>query len=490
MKPLLWITFILFVVGHISGPVVDPDLWWHITVGNWILSNQAIPTEELWNKFALGQPWIAYSWSIEILLAFVDGQFGDLGLAALKLLMNIALVVTVFVVFARLSGSWFFGALIGALAVFGCVQNLTLRPQTFVWIYFVWILGATDNIVRNGFSKRTILYFCLPFTLWANAQITTVIGIATAFVWLCALRKVKPVLIGTGLAFLATLITPYFGQEWLVFFAKSSHPMDHNIIAEFQPAHILKFSTGFLILALGLLLALLHKKPSAVYPERVLMGGALAIAGLTFVKFIPLATLYLCALVCLAWRKRDASYGNLGEGIDRLKILVYKLPLDALSFILVCFFILDLSKLWSQPILNNFTPTVEIDYFLENDLPHPLLHDFGRGGYVMYRLKNSDGTIDYPVVIDGRTNVNAPEIWQAFMAALGGKESWRELIDLTKPETILWDGNTPFSSLLIESGEWCRLQVPGKQTGIDLFVKRDYFLTNTEKFKSDNCATD
>ena len=108
----------------------------------------------------------------------------------------------------------------------------------------------------------------------------------------------------------------------------------------------------------------------------------------------------------------------------------------------------------------------------------------------MYRLKNSDGTIDYPVVIDGRTNVNAPEIWQAFMAALGGKESWRELIDLTKPETILWDGNTPFSSLLIESGEWCRLQVPGKQTGIDLFVKRDYFLTNTEKFKSDNCATD
>jgi len=487
MKPLLWCALVLFVAGHITGPVIDPDLWWHITVGNWILAHLALPTEELWNKFALGEPWIAYSWSIETLLAFTDGNFGDYGLAGLKLLLCIVLVSAVFVVFAKLSGSWFFGALIGCLAVFGCVQNLTLRPQTFVWIYFVWVLGASEYIVRRGFSARSILLFCLPFVLWANAQITTVIGVVAAGVWLCSLRRVGPVLIGVSLAIFSTLFTPYFGQEWLVFFSKSSHPVDYQVIAEFQPAHLMSFSTGFLVLAMSLLLSFLHKKPAAIELERLLFGGALVMVGLTFVKFLPLATLYLSALLCLAWHKRDESYGNLAEGIDRLKAAIYKLPLDGLSFVLVCFFVIDLAKLWQQPLHTGYTPVAEMDYFIEQDLPHPILNEFGRGGYVMYRLKNEDGTLDYPVVMDGRTNINDPAVWRAYLGAIQGKESWRELLELTEPETILWRDQSPFVALLIESGQWCRLSLPRGRSGNFLFVKRDYFEAYQEHLQSDNC---
>jgi len=63
MKRFAWFAFVLVIATYILQPIQDPDMGWHITVGRWIIANLKVPTEELWNRFALGKEWVAYSWS-------------------------------------------------------------------------------------------------------------------------------------------------------------------------------------------------------------------------------------------------------------------------------------------------------------------------------------------------------------------------------------------------------------------------------------------
>lgn len=72
MKTLLWIVIALAAGLYICGPVVDPDLWWHITIGRWIIAHRDVPVVDHWTLFGQGEVWRAYSWMIEILFALVD----------------------------------------------------------------------------------------------------------------------------------------------------------------------------------------------------------------------------------------------------------------------------------------------------------------------------------------------------------------------------------------------------------------------------------
>src|SRR5207248_4716743 len=50
-------------------PVTDPDFWWHLTTGNWILSQHAIPRTDLYTYTVAGHRWITHEWLSEVVLA-------------------------------------------------------------------------------------------------------------------------------------------------------------------------------------------------------------------------------------------------------------------------------------------------------------------------------------------------------------------------------------------------------------------------------------
>ena len=49
--------------------VVDPDLWWHIKVGDAILTTHHWPVADPFSFTVSGQPWLAYEWLGDIALA-------------------------------------------------------------------------------------------------------------------------------------------------------------------------------------------------------------------------------------------------------------------------------------------------------------------------------------------------------------------------------------------------------------------------------------
>jgi hypothetical protein len=48
--------------------VLDPDMWWHLSVGQWIVQHRAFPHDGIFSQTAAARPWMAYSWGYEVLL--------------------------------------------------------------------------------------------------------------------------------------------------------------------------------------------------------------------------------------------------------------------------------------------------------------------------------------------------------------------------------------------------------------------------------------
>src|SRR6267143_2108826 len=41
---------------------VDPDVWWHIKQGEFILTTGHVPTKDIYSLTLAGRPWTAYEW--------------------------------------------------------------------------------------------------------------------------------------------------------------------------------------------------------------------------------------------------------------------------------------------------------------------------------------------------------------------------------------------------------------------------------------------
>lgn len=500
MKTLLWLLCAIALGSYICPQLRDPDLWWHLSAGRWILSHLTVPFVDHWNLFGAGKPWVAYSWSHELIYALFERAGGIGGVAILQILLAWGIAVSFFYLFSKLARDSFFGALIAILALCSCTGHYGLRPQSLVWILFLGVITVSDEMGREGITARRALALMGLMCVWANSHITTVFGVLVAAGWLFQFPKERT---ATGLlnenllaakvaalAFLGTLFTPYLGYEWIIFFLKSGHPIAHSSIMEFGPATILDYGTGLLAVTTFLLLTFLYNQPHVVPLPRLIIALVLLIGGLAVIKFSPFAVIFAGALICQIWRERRAETAshlrNLEEGIVRLRQVCERVQGQGMAFLLAASAMVRCVGLYHRPLDPTIPPVQAVEFIKTHQLPRPLLNAFGEGGYVMYQFTSRDGVPDLLVPIDGRTNVNPGEIMEMNLSAYRGKQSWEEYLSVTKPKTILWKNASPLSAILVATGEWCRVFRNGSETeGYSVFITRGEFASRS--LPSDNC---
>lgn len=493
MRALLWLFCAVIAGLYIVSPVVDPDLWWHIAIGRWILAHGAVPTTEHWNLFALGAPFRAYSWMNEVVFAWIDAHFGLEGLFWGKVILAQLVALSFFYVFSKLSNDWFFGILLGFVAVVGCQSHYTFRPQSITWIYFVWLLYLTEVACRKGKLFPAAVGIVLCMSLWANIHITTALGLGAVLCW--SFSKERMALSAWLLFFaaLGTAITPYFGAEWITFLSKTDHPFMFSAIREFQPANILQYATGFSMLALFLLVMFFGFHPTLFPLVRLLYGGVLLLGGLAVIKFLPYTTIYLLAVIATGWRdarERGLLFGNFSEAIEKFEELFKskRVPPEGLGFILVCLIFVLAKQVTQVKLDKEIVPKDAVDFIDEKKLQTPILHTFGYGGYMMRHFTNESGEVREKVMVDGRTNVTPHEINNYLDDARGGRREWRKILDIVKPNTILWVGDSPLISLLLLSGEWCVVfEEPETTLEHTVLIKREEVERRKDEFPTATC---
>src|SRR5215472_4805036 len=58
----------------------DPDTYWHIGAGRWIIAHRAIPTADPFSNSVAGIPWVPHEWLSEVIFAAVYQWLGWSGI--------------------------------------------------------------------------------------------------------------------------------------------------------------------------------------------------------------------------------------------------------------------------------------------------------------------------------------------------------------------------------------------------------------------------
>jgi hypothetical protein len=169
----------------VSNRFNDPDLWWHLRLGQIVATTHAIPTVDLFSFTAAGHPWIPHEWLAQwsIYQAFAAG--GDRGLMIWLSVLTSSIFALVYVLCRWQSGNPLIAFFGGLFAWFFGTVGLAIRPLVLGHLCLV----AELLILELGRTKNRRWLWCLPllFVVWANCHGSFFFGMAVlAVYWLCS----------------------------------------------------------------------------------------------------------------------------------------------------------------------------------------------------------------------------------------------------------------------------------------------------------------
>jgi len=170
--------FAALVVGALCFvPTIfsDPDTYWHIATGEWILRHHVVPTADPFSWSLTGRLWTAHEWLVDVVLALGFNLAGWGGVAVLTALAAGGL----FALLGRylLGGLPLRATLIFLIFVaFGAAPSLLARPHLFA---LPILAGWTIGLFEARAARRAPSLWLLPLMLlWANLHASFVLGLA------------------------------------------------------------------------------------------------------------------------------------------------------------------------------------------------------------------------------------------------------------------------------------------------------------------------
>lgn len=397
-----------FLVGRVffqgRAFLVDPDLWWHIKVGQNILATHHWPTTDPFSFTVAGTPWMAYEWLGDVLIGAVARFAGLRGLDALLIILACAVMLALYAYATLRSGNSKAGFVASGLLCSLAFASFNLRPQMLGYLFLVLTLIVIERY-RQG--KHRAVWFLPPlFLLWINTHGSWVIGLGVIFVfWASGLMEFRfgsieaqrwspAERIRLEFVFLLCLaaipLTPY-GTRLAAypFTVASSLPVNVGNVLEWQPMPF-NIPGGKLFLAVVLIffLAQMVFRPTWRVAELVLLFGGTVMACLHvrfLLLFVPFFAPFFATLLA-RWLPR----------YDRAKEhYVLNAVLMALVVAAMVWYFPSSANI--QQIVARSYPVKAVDYLRQHRVPGPMYNTYGYGGYLVFSRWP-----EQKVFIDGR----------------------------------------------------------------------------------------
>ena len=225
-------------------PIYNPDLFWHLSAGRWMLERRALPRTDFLSFTAAGAGWLDFEWLAELIFQGIYGWGGMAGLWLLK----IALLLAGWLVLNDLLKLYGIAPLHRAagFALWSCgaLPYSDLRPELFSVVFFAILLRMLEGFRLGGrhFGPRVMAGFFLLFAVWTNLHAGFAFGLALFAIYAAAelalgrWRAAARLAAGAAAGVLGSFCQPYgLGPyrvgigHWLLRAALSRH------IQEWQP---------------------------------------------------------------------------------------------------------------------------------------------------------------------------------------------------------------------------------------------------------------
>lgn len=469
IRRLVFALTFLAVFAMAARISVDTDTWWHLRAGRWILENGQVPQEDPFSYTRAGEKWQYPGWLIQVPLYGIHQAFGPGGLN----LWTAAMVTLAFIfVWPTLSGGPFLRAFVVVLAAATSGVYWAARPYMVTFVLaavYLWILE--DH--RWGRANRLWLLPVL-MVLWANSHG----GFAVGFILLGAygvgaLRfsylqpksfNLKGVfsasfrrLVGMGVLMLVAVALNPSGPVMLLYpFKTVSIGVLQEFIQEWQSPDFHSLQVQPFLWLIFLTLAAIGTSG-----RRLALVDFLLFTGLAYMGFLAGRNVALFALAApmVLTRHADPALLRLREALGfpapapRRQALPRFLRRINVVLLVLLFLAAAVKAATVVPRAPNrayfqeFLPVEAVSFLTETNPEGRLFNSYNWGGYLLWHLPQ------YPVFVDGRTDLYDDEILETWLQTVRAEGDWRGVLDRWGINLVLVEPQMPLVRAL-ESNGW------------------------------------
>jgi len=435
--------------------VLDPDIWWHLSVGDWIVHNRAFPHAGIFSRTAATRPWMAYSWGYEVLLSRFYDWWTFIGMGVFGTALTIAVAVSVFVMLYRISGRFWAAWALSSFSFAGFLFNIAPRPVFFSVVLYTIILTLILEAQRRG---RVQLLYWLPlvFIVWANIHIQFIYGLALVgllaginllqrvaiSLWPYPESLAKPTLPVSPLfaifagCVVAGCIGPYSYHLYQEAFVISQSKIMYKIIIELQ-ALSFKYYEHYveLMLAVGAFFALGWQKKLDPFKLALLIFACIfAFRTWRDAWFLCVTAAAIVADFPVSEDKRDRSLGLSGwAAVSATSILMLLLAVRNTDFN---------TRALDRAISHEY-PVNAVNFLRRNPVGGPLYNSFDFGGFLIFYMPQ------YPVSIDGRTDLYGDAVDEQYFATQEADPSYTADPTLNEAGLVILKNKFPIAQILM-----------------------------------------
>jgi hypothetical protein len=453
---------LLVALRPVGDPIYDPDIWWHLRAGQWVVEHGGVPANDPFSLPGLGKPWVAYSWLYEVVVYGLYQGLGLAGVVVYRALLTLAVAAAVHRLVCRGGPRFVVGAALTGLALLPLAMLFSERPWLLTVLFGTLTLHAVLDLREE---RRSWLPWLLPlvFTLWANLHIQFVyglllLGLACVAPWLdrllgmgagntgaavagsAAWRKLVSL---TAVCALATLANPYHARVYQVVVEYATQPGPFRFVNELRAPEFREPCDWALLAFVGAAAFALGRRRGLSFFDVLLLAGSAALA---FRARRDLWVAVLASLVILAAPARAAAGPAEPFAWTARRRAALVGLLAGLAVLLA--WVRDLSPANLERKAAGVFPVEAARHVAEHGYAGPLFNDFNWGGYLIWALPG------LPVALDGRTNLHGDERILRVGNTWAGGRGWRENPDLAAAGVVVSAADSPLASLLACDGRF------------------------------------
>lgn len=461
----------LFAMG--VRETLDPDMWWHLRTGEFILQ-QGIPRQDVFSFTVPDYAWTTHEWLAQVFMWLV---YRAGGLPGLILVFALLIALTYWLVYRVCAGRPYLAAFVVLLAAFASAIVWGARPQIFNLLFTAVFLYVIERVLHGEINRRWLWVLPPLTTLWANLHSGYLLGVVMLATYAVGLgieqltinKKQKTIphspftvhyslfIIITFASLLAAALNPNGVELWIYPFLTLTSPAMQVFIQEWHSPDFhnrIFYPFGFMV-ALGVLsLILSRKRPS--WRDLLLFGGTAA-AGFISARNIPLFA--IIAAPILARHAAQIEIGDWRPEINDRPISTPQSPTPASRFnnifnvVLLAVAILAVSLYAFAKIAGNEAaiaaryPVTAVDYLESSGLAAGRgYNSYNWGGYLIWR--------ELPVFIDGRADVYGDDFMIYYRRTMDLRENWRAPLAEYDVDYVMMERDAALFTLLEATGAW------------------------------------
>jgi len=445
-------------------PIDDPDFWWLLRGGQYMVETRALVSTDPFSATAHGAEWLNHAWGFELL---IYGLYALAGMTGVILLQGLVAAAGFGVLYGLLrqeglGRGWAIGLLsLGVLATHGFWSP---RPQLVTYL----VLAVFVKVLADYQAGRANRLGWLPIltAVWANLHAGFLAG--PGLVALCAagqflgwalgddtgraggLARARTLAIWFAASLVASLANPFHYKALLFPFHVMGDRLSQAWIIEWLSPRFGHPQVLVLELFLGLMLLLALGTARSVPWRDLAVLVPLVHLALQATRNTPLLVIVATPILGRAVASCAGMHWGRLPGLGRHAVVV-----GALGLVLSACGLVAGSR---QParVWNAFRPAFgvadtfpagAVDFLRREGRRGTLWNEYGWGGYLIWHL--------YPelrVSIDGRMAVYGPERFREHLTVAQLGPGWQEVLARLEADTAIVRSGSPLVAALRASG--------------------------------------